>query len=282
LFDAIYQTIPTGEGRGHSNRALTWDGVKDFPHTKLADEVWVKRKAEAQLGTLGSGNHFLEIGYDEQDEVWVVIHSGSRGFGHGLAGGYMKLASDSGRAKEGHYALDVKSQLGQDYIKDLNFALEYALANRMLMLDLLDDVFQKIVKAEFSWPSLINRNHNHAVEKDGLWIHRKGATHAEERMMGVIPGNMRDGSFIVRGKGNPDSLWSSSHGAGRVMGRAQANRELNVEDFAQTMSGIVAKVDVNTLDEAPMAYKNIFDVMEMQKDLVEVVHHIRPILNVKG
>ena len=132
------------------------------------------------------------------------------------------------------------------------------------------------------WEHLINRNHNHAEEKDGLWIHRKGATHAEDGMMGVIPGNMRDGSFIVRGKGNPDSLYSSSHGAGRVIGRKQAKRELDLEDFKLTMKGVTAMVGEDTLDESPMAYKDIFEVMRLQADLVDMIHHITPIVNVKG
>jgi tRNA-splicing ligase RtcB len=145
-------------------------------------------------------------------------------------------------------------------------------------------VFHRVVgsKFRFRWDALINRNHNHAVQKDGLWIHRKGATHAEEGMMGVIPGNMRDGAFIVRGKGNPNSLWSSSHGAGRVMGRKQAEREVNLDQFRESMVGITAKVEQGTIDESPFAYKDIFSVMDMQKDLVEVEHHIRPIINVKG
>lgn len=132
------------------------------------------------------------------------------------------------------------------------------------------------------WGALINRNHNHAEQKDGLWIHRKGATHAEAGMMGVIPGNMRDGSFIVRGKGNPDALWSSSHGAGRVLGRKEAKRTLTMESFTETMAGVVALVTDETLDEAPFAYKSIFDVMRQQDVMVEVVAHVRPILNIKG
>jgi tRNA-splicing ligase RtcB len=283
LFDGIYDRVPCGVGQGHTSRSLlNLVGMADLPRTELADEVWVRRKAEAQMGTLGSGNHFLEVGYDEESRVWVIIHSGSRGFGHGLAEAYMKIASGSSKAKEGFYALETSSQLGRDYIQDMNFALEYALSNRFLMLDLVENIFQSTIGAGFIWDSVINRNHNHAVFEHGLWIHRKGATHAEHGMLGVIPGNMRDGSFIVCGTGEPEALWSSSHGAGRVMGRAQANRELNLEDFAMTMSGVVAKVDESTLDEAPMAYKNIFDVMEMQKDLVKVVHHIRPLINVKG
>jgi tRNA-splicing ligase RtcB len=132
------------------------------------------------------------------------------------------------------------------------------------------------------WSQLINRNHNHAVLRDGLWIHRKGATHAEEGMMGVIPGNMRDGSFIVRGKGNPDSLYSSSHGAGRVLGRRAAKETLSLDAFQNTMKGVTATVTEDTLDEAPYAYKNIFDVMDAQRELVDVVHRVVPVINIKG
>ena len=133
-----------------------------------------------------------------------------------------------------------------------------------------------------SLSTMINRNHNHAVEKDGLWIHRKGATHAEEGMLGVIPGNMRDGSFIVKGRGNKDSLYSSSHGAGRVLGRKEAKRKLSMDEFKDTMKEVTGKIDEDTLDEAPMAYKNIFEVMELQNDLVQVIAYIKPLINIKG
>jgi tRNA-splicing ligase RtcB len=139
----------------------------------------------------------------------------------------------------------------------------------------------------FEWDKLINRNHNHAElrnhpEFGDVWVHRKGATHADEGMMGVIPGNMLDGSFIVKGKGNINSLWSSSHGAGRILGRKKAKEVLKLEDFEEVMEGILADVDEKRLDESPFAYKNIFTVMEEQKDLVEIVAHVKPIFNVKG
>jgi tRNA-splicing ligase RtcB len=129
---------------------------------------------------------------------------------------------------------------------------------------------------------LINRNHNHAEEKDGLWIHRKGATHAELGMLGVIPGNMQDGSFIVQGKGNPESLCSSSHGAGRIKSRKQAKKDISMADFEKQMEGITARVNESVLDEAPGAYKNIHEVMALQKDLVDILHHVKPIINIKG
>ena len=230
-----------------------------------------------QVGTLGGGNHFIELGYDEDDYLWVVIHSGSRGLGHKTAGRYMRMASPDGKCREGHYGLDVTSKEGMDYIKDMNFCLEFAYENRFLMM--------KKIRSILGDPDVlttINRHHNHAELVDGLWVHRKGATHADEGLMGVIPGNMRDGSFVVRGKGNSDSLSSSSHGAGRVLGRKKAKKTLDIKEFSDTMDGIVANVSEDTLDESPMAYKDIFEVMELQKDLVDVVTHIKPILNVKG
>jgi tRNA-splicing ligase RtcB len=166
----------------------------------------------------------------------------------------------------------------------MNFCLAFALENRREMMRRIVGVLDAALpgSAPPDWEQLINRNHNHAEQKDGLWIHRKGATHAEAGMMGVIPGNMRDGSFIVRGKGNPEALWSSSHGAGRVLGRKEAKRTLTMESFAEAMVGITAMVTDDTLDESPFAYKDIFAVMAQQADMVEVVAHVRPIVNIKG
>jgi len=214
--------------------------------------------------------------------VWIIIHSGSRGVGHGCAEHYMKLASPNGKASEGFYGFDVNSKDGKNYINDMNWCLEFALQNRNLMIYDTLAIIEGICTGGIGM-TFINRNHNHAETKDGRnWIHRKGATHAEYGMLGVIPGNMRDGSFIVRGLGNHDSLCSSSHGAGRVMGRGKAKKVLDEEMFKTTMEGIVANVDQSTLDESPMAYKDIFDVMDAQSELVDIIAHIKPILNVKG
>ena len=150
-----------------------------------------------QLGTLGGGNHFIEIGVDEEGTSWIVLHSGSRKVGHSVAEHYMKIAANSDRPLEGCYGIDANSKDGKDYITDLKFCLEFALANRKEMAHRIEQVIAKYAKCEADFSKLINRNHNHAELKDGLWIHRKGATHAEKDMMGVIPGNMRDGSFIV-------------------------------------------------------------------------------------
>ncbi len=282
---SIYRSIPTGFH--HNREPVNWDYSNLKMSNKLKEIFEKDEKGLKSCGTLGSGNHFIEIAYDENDDVWIVIHSGSRGIGHATASHYMKLASGTDKAKEGHFGLVVDSDEGKSYIMDLAFCLEYALTNRFEMISRVIKEIGHYLNFADSFYShhltdTINRNHNHAELKDGLWIHRKGATHAEDGMKGVIPGNMRDGSFVVIGKGNPDSLFSSSHGAGRVLGRKQAKRELTMEEFRGEMKGVEAKVEESTLDESPMAYKNIFKVMEQQKNLVEVIAHLKPIINIKG
>ena len=278
IFDSIYRSIPVGFNHNQKETIADFSGL---PRTAKMQEIFDKNGLR-QLGSLGGGNHFIEIGADETDKVWVIIHSGSRGIGHAAASYYMKLASGDGKAREGHFGFDIKSPEGESYIADLNFCLAFALENRKEMMRRIEREISHYCDGEAIWPELINRNHNHAELKDGLWIHRKGATHAEQGMMGVIPGNMRDGSFIVRGKGNPDALWSSSHGAGRVLGRKEAQRVLNMEQFTESMQGITALVTSDTLDESPYAYKNIFEVMAQQSDLVEIVAHVKPMINIKG
>lgn len=284
----------------------------------------IRETAEYQIGTLGSGNHFIEIGESEKDgKLWIVIHSGSRGLGHKIASHYMELAlfesidtevfkkeflkgkeifkekNEAGfykaeksyieseikkemNKKEGHYCFNIESDNGKNYLTDMEFCLNYALENRKEMITkIYESIFeQKVCKIDMN--NFINRNHNHAELKDGFVIHRKGATHAEKNMMGVIPANMKDGSFIVKGLGNKDSMCSSSHGAGRVLSRSQAIKSLKIDDFKKDMYGIVTNHTEKTIDESPKAYKNIFDVMELQKDLVEIIDRSIPILNIKG
>lgn len=276
IFSDIYKFIPVGFNH-HKNEQRGFD-INHWSPSKIAMDLWNEQAPLKQVGTLGGGNHFIEIGYDENEDVWVIIHSGSRNFGWKIAQAWMKIASGDGKAREGHYGLAVDSESGSDYLADLQIGLEFALANRRHIMETVAAILDSNIIEE----TFINRNHNHAEFSHGMWIHRKGATHAEEGMMGVIPGNMRDGSFVVRGLGNPESLWSSSHGAGRVLGRKAAKEALDLSTFESDMAGIVAKVDSSTLDESAGAYKNIFDVMDLQKDLVEVVHHVKPLINIKG
>lgn len=278
IFNSIYSAIPVGFS--HNQKASVWD-FSALAHTTALAAIFAKNGLR-QLASLGGGNHFIEIGYGEDDAIWVIIHSGSRGVGHAVATHYMKLASGDGKAREGHFGFAVGSDEGRNYIDDLAFCLAFALENRRQIIQRVVQEMAHCCEGSADWGRLINRNHNHAELKDGLWIHRKGATHAEAGMMGVIPGNMRDGSFIVEGKGNPAAIWSSSHGAGRVLGRKVAQRTLDMGDFAFAMLGITAKVCADTLDESPFAYKDIFDVMRQQADMVEIKHHIRPLINIKG
>lgn len=292
VFREIYEQIPVGFDQYKAPREML-----DLPHTAVVDEG-LKKHGRYQLGTLGSGNHFIEIGEGKDGHLWIIVHSGSRNLGHFVASHYMQeaflqnapadvvaeaLKKAKGKEKkiperilEGHYAFPVQSRAGKDYITDMTYCLAYALENRKRMIRTVAKILGSPKELLF-----INRNHNHADFKEGLWIHRKGATHAEAGMLGVIPGNMRDGAFIVRGKGNPESLCSSSHGAGRRLSRTQAKKE-DMESFEKTMEGVKAKIDRGTLDESPFAYKNIFDVMEAQHDMVEVIDYVRPLINIKG
>lgn len=279
ISDGIYRSVPVGFAC--NEKVVQLEGLSDVPHTSFVRRL-LQKGMTRHIGSLGGGNHFIEVGEDSAGFVWVVVHSGSRHFGHAVATYYMKLASNSDKAKEGHHGFDTSSKNGLDYITDMNFALEFALANREEIVERVLDVIAHAVGGTAERLAFINRNHNHAEQKDEMWIHRKGATHAESGMMGVVPGNMRDGSFIVMGKGHPDALYSSSHGAGRVMGRKVAKETLSMDDFVAQMTGICAVVDPSTLDESPSAYKNIFTVMQEQSELVEVLTHIKPIINVKG
>ncbi len=284
IYKAILEHVPVGFTK--NNAAQVQEAMplcaalgKDFTQDVLGHVAY----GPACLGTLGGGNHFIEIGYDEEGSLWIIIHSGSRTVGHGIASQYMAIAAQGGKPEEAH-PLYAGTQESIDYIKNLNYGLRFALANRQLMAQrTMRAISQVIGVNNLQSIDFINRNHNHAEARDGLWIHRKGATHAEEGMMGVIPGNMRDGCFIVRGLGNPDSLYSSSHGAGRVLSRRKAKEQITLEQFQESMKDIrAATVGQSTVDESPFAYKDIFKVMELQEDLVDIVHYVKPLINVKG
>lgn len=313
--EAILEYIPIGHHK--QQEAQSCDDLPpctDFAKTVL-DSI-----GKFQLGTLGGGNHFIELGVGSDKKLWIVIHSGSRGFGKIIAEHYMKLAcaksidttelENNFEAKnsnfkehnpqkfeeakekfiqkeiekqiktnlEGHYGFAIDSNEGLEYIKDMNCALDFALKNRKMMIEKIKNILGNPQELLF-----INKNHNHAIiDNDGFVLHRKGATGAELGVYGVIPANMKDGSFVVIGKGCEESLCSSSHGAGRVLSRIQAKKTLSLNEFHSDMTGIITNHNDDTIDESPKAYKNIFEVMELQKDLVDVVEHIRPILNIKG
>lgn len=285
LFNEIYRRTPVGFNHHKKVQTENTKNLSDtMPFTPFLKKVYTDENADKQLGSLGSGNHFIEIGYDETSQVWIIIHSGSRNLGHKTATHYMKLAADSDKPKEGHYGFHKRDPRFAEYHIDMEFCLSFALLNRKTILNQVIAAISSVTGLPLSYDHsrLINRTHNHARIQTESVLHRKGATEAEIGMFGVIPGNMLDGSFIVRGLGNPDFLCSSSHGAGRVMSRSKAKKTVDIADFQQIMSEIKAKVDQSTLDESPFAYKNIFDVMEAQRNSVEVIHHVKPLINIKG
>lgn len=283
IYTAIQGEVPVGFSKNANEQiteAATWQGTLDVKHSEMIKDF--VGYGPMCLGTLGGGNHFIEIGEDEAGMGWIIIHSGSRSVGQKIAEHYMKIAADGGKAEEAH-ALGVNTIEGARYIVDMEYGLQFALKNRQLMTHRVIRAISGVIGRRVTSSEFINRNHNHAELRDGLWIHRKGATHAEEGMMGVIPGNMRDGCFIVRGLGNPDSLYSSSHGAGRVLSRRKAKEQITLEQFEESMKDVwAATVGQATVDESPFAYKDIFKVMELQEDLVDIVHYVKPIINVKG
>ena len=289
------RSVPAGVGRG---RDLKSAGASDQRITRRA-EKWMAehphdlpdgldKRALSQLGTLGSGNHFLEVCLDEREVVWVVLHSGSRGVGNRLADRHIKLARKQEQALEDRdlaYFLEGTVEFNA-YISDMLWAQTYALENRELMLDAaLADLFAFVGNGhEFG---RINCHHNFAQreEHEGrwLWITRKGAIRAARGDMGVIPGSMGTKSYIVRGLGDAESYMSSSHGAGRRMSRGQAKRELTEKSLVEAMKGKAWNQDAKgLLDEHPLAYKDIDQVMEAQKDLVEIIHTLRQVANYKG
>jgi len=246
------------------------------------------QNALTQLGTLGGGNHFIEIQKGSDGHIWIMIHSGSRNLGFKVANYYNEVAKELNKKwfssiPENHELafLPLNTKSGKEYIAEMKYCVEFALANRKLMMERIINIFG--VKCEL----IINIAHNYAVFENhygkNVMIHRKGATLARKGTIGIIPGSMGTSSYIVEGLGNPESFESCSHGAGRRMGRQQAIRELNLEHEQEIMKDILGKPRTqNDLEEAPSAYKDILDVMENQKDLVKILVKLRPLAVIKG
>lgn len=295
IYREVKSRVPMGLGKSHKNEdGITRETKEEFKKIleKFKKGSYDKKvlhflhsgKAMRNLGTLGSGNHFIELDFDESSFPWIVIHSGSRGIGHGLATLYMKKSAGRGLRFEATYPLLFSSLEGKEYLNLLDFCLDFAKLNRMeiarqVVLS-IESVLGKKVKS-IVWT---NKNHNHALKEEGLFVHRKGATPAKKGERGIIPANMRDGSFLVIGKGNKEFISSSSHGAGRALSRKEAKRRINPNSFKDEMnkSKITGNFSLGVLDEAPEAYKDIYKVLEMQKDSIKVVSHLKPFINWKG
>jgi tRNA-splicing ligase RtcB (3'-phosphate/5'-hydroxy nucleic acid ligase) len=290
LYNKVMSIIPMGVGNTNKESNVTSKTKEEFKKLiiKFEKEIHdknifhlLKSSAVNHLGTLGGGNHFIEIGFYKK-EIWLIIHSGSRGIGHKVAKKYMISASNSNTDYEKTFPLDVKSKIGKEYINVLDFGLEYALLNRLEMSYKVIEIIEQVLKEKIKTELWVNKNHNHAVYEKGLYIHRKGATPAKKGERGVIPGNMRDGTFLVVGLGNSKFLNSSTHGAGRSLSRKEAKEKISMESFKKSMEGIKGTITPQTLDEAPMAYKDINKIMKAQEKSVKIIKHILPIINWKG
>ncbi len=294
LRNNIEEKIPVGFNKheyGSGANANNWKGFESFDvlHSGVQDR---KANAMLQLGTLGGGNHFIEICIDTENRVWLMLHSGSRNIGKELAERHIGTAKTLHRLNElpdPELAYFIKGTAEfNNYWHDLQWAQSYAFANREVMMGIL----MKIVAKQFNKGKMfrplevVNCHHNYAEEEhhfgEDVIVTRKGAVNAEKGQMGIIPGSMGAKSFIVRGLGNPDSYNSCSHGAGRKMSRGQAKKHYTVEDLERQTAGIECRKDKDVLDEVPAAYKNIDTVMKNQADLVEVVAELRQLVCVKG
>jgi len=267
---------------------IFWRGFTDL-NAKVGHR---ESKALAQMGTLGGGNHFIEVCLDTEDNVWVMLHSGSRNIGKSLA--EYHIDSAKGLMKKMFISLPDPdlAYFGQGtpefgaYLRDLHWAQDYALMNREVMMARALNQIGRALGIEPVAEVSVNCHHNFAVMETHfgreVLVTRKGAVRARKGDMGIIPGSMGTKSFIVRGKGEPESFESCSHGAGRRMSRSEARRRFGTEDLRRETEGVECRKDLEVVDEIPSAYKPIEEVMANQSDLVEVVAELKQVLCVKG
>jgi tRNA-splicing ligase RtcB len=307
LRSAIEKAVPHGFTAGRGRDAGSWGKTpsrvergwpaleEGFARIKARHPKSVPDRHPAQqLGTLGSGNHFIEVCLDESDRVWFLLHSGSRGVGNRIGTYFIE------RAREEMRKLDVRlpdrdlaylregTKGFDDYVDAVGWAQGYALANRRLMMDAIVDAVGKApgIPPFQLTDEAVNCHHNYVVRErhygEEVLVTRKGAVRAGAGELGIIPGSMGARSFIVRGKGNLESFLSCSHGAGRALSRNEAKRRFSVADHEKATAGVECRKDAGVIDETPAAYKPIDAVMAAQADLVDVVHELKQVVCVKG
>ena len=303
---AIERAVPHGSvPRNRGRDTGSWENP---PET--VDQVWATLADEfdalcelhprlkntnnrKHLGTLGTGNHFIEVCLDEAGFVWFMLHSGSRGVGNAIGTHFIELAKkDALRNNANLPDVDLAyfeegAQYFGDYVRGVSWAQKFAAKNREVMMANLIATVRKVITKPFeSHVEAVNCHHNYVQQErhfgEDVFVTRKGAVSAKKGQMGIIPGSMGARSYIVRGLGNPESFDSCSHGAGRVMSRTKARKMFTVEDQVKATAGVECRKDADVIDEIPMAYKDIDAVMAAQRDLVEVVHTLKQVVCVKG
>ncbi len=303
LRSAIEAAVPHGRtDRGGPNDRGAWSEERDLGPLRKALTTIVRKypkleraagRAGRHLGTLGTGNHFIEICLDESQRVWVMLHSGSRGIGNAIGSHFIE------RAKEEMHRIDVHlpdaelaylsegSVLFEDYFNAVEWAQAYAAENRRHMLEATVTAMAKALQRPVTTgEEAVNCHHNYVAREHhfgaDVLVTRKGAVRARKGDLGIIPGSMGARSYIVRGRGNPESFCSCSHGAGRAMSRNEAKRRYTLADHSRATADVECRKDAEVIDETPMAYKPIDAVMAAQADLVEVVHTLKQVVCVKG
>ncbi len=300
IFSQVEKDVPVGFSQ-HSDAKARSHAIKPFrkglehilqKHSGITKRVGKSSSWVLQMGSLGGGNHFIELCLDEANAVWVMLHSGSRGIGNAIGSYFIELAKkdlqktnlqipdrDLAYFQEGAQHFD-------DYVEAVGWAQDYARANRAEMMDLVLDALHRHLPAFEVTGQAVNCHHNYVERErhfgETVWLTRKGAIRAREGELGIIPGSMGARSYIVRGKGNAESFHSCAHGAGRRMSRTAAKKAFTVSDLAKQTEGVVCRKDPGVLDEIPGAYKDIDEVMANQSDLVDVVHTLKQVLCVKG
>jgi tRNA-splicing ligase RtcB len=305
IFEALEEAIPHGRtDNGQANDRGAWGTIPPDVAARWSamapafERIGMPRAADRaprQLGTLGTGNHFVEVCLDDTDRVWLMLHSGSRGVGNAIGSHYIALAKKRCEAdgiilpnRDLAWLPEGTPEFAA-YVEAVAWAQEYAYENRRSMMASAVAVMVRLFGvARFAvvGPEAVECHHNYVSREDhfgeSLWITRKGAVSARTGQLGIIPGSMGAKSFIVRGKGNADSFHTCSHGAGRVMSRGAAKKAITVEQHAADTAGVVCRKDAGVIDESPRAYKNVDDVMAAQADLVDVVHTLKGVVCVKG
>jgi tRNA-splicing ligase RtcB (3'-phosphate/5'-hydroxy nucleic acid ligase) len=298
VFNQISRDVPVGFAQ-HDERDVRAQAAKGFQgglslvlrkHAGIEKRIGKNSHWTRQLGTLGGGNHFIEVCLDEEQRVWAMLHSGSRGIGNAIGSYFIELAKkdsqqinlpdrDLAYFAEGARHFD-------DYVEAVGWAQDYARANREEMMELVLDAMHRHLPAFEVTEAAVNCHHNYVEREfhfgEQVWLTRKGAIRARRGDLGIIPGSMGARSYIVRGKGSAESFSSCAHGAGRKMSRNAAQKCFKVEDLVHQTHGVVCRKDKGVLDEIPGAYKDIDEVMANQSDLVEVVHTLKQVLCVKG
>ena len=298
IMSVIRKIIPMGMGGNHK-KSCTFEQMPNIEFSEYVDDIVID--AMYQLGTLGSGNHFIELQKDEKNNLWIMLHSGSRKLGHSICMYYNKLATELNERyfstvdkKQELAFLDINSDEGKDYMMDMKYATEFAFLNRQkMMFDIMEALKRTINKYESQNilfdGDMINVHHNYATWEnhfgENVIVHRKGATSAKKGEIGLIPGSQGSSSYVVEGLGNPDSFMSCSHGAGRTMSRSMARKTLSLVAEKKKLDdqGIIHGIrNNNDLDEATGSYKDIDEVMANQDDLVTIKNKLTPIAVLKG